>query len=125
MIKGIGIDILKIDKIATTIANPSDPFITKTYTANELNIIYDRPMPLYAFATRFAGKEAIFKCFGVDGNAIRLNELEILESKEGQPIVLLHGSAKQIADQKGIAKIFISLSYDTDYAVAYATAISS
>lgn len=78
---------------------------------------------IFSHATRFAGKEAVFKTFGVDGNAILLNEIEILENEVGQPIVILHGNAKRIAKQNQIQKILISLSYDTDYAIAYATAI--
>ncbi|MDD3140970.1 MAG: holo-ACP synthase [Lachnospiraceae bacterium] len=123
MTKGIGVDILKISNIASSISNPEDSFISHIYTKKELVLINQRPIPLFSYATRFAGKEAIFKSLGVDGNAIRLNELEILEAKNGQPIVLLHGNAKTIADQKGISQILISLSYDTDYAIAYATAI--
>ena len=123
MTKGIGVDILKISNIASSISNPEDSFISHIYTKKELVLINQRPIPLFSYATRFAGKEAIFKSLGVDGNAIRLNELEILETKNGQPIVLLHGNAKTIADQKGISQILISLSYDTDYAIAYATAI--
>ena len=123
MTKGIGVDILKISNIASSISNPEDSFISRIYTKKELVLINQRPIPLFSYATRFAGKEAIFKSLGVDGNAIRLNELEILETKNGQPIVLLHGNAKIIADQKGISQILISLSYDTDYAIAYATAI--
>lgn len=123
MTKGIGVDILKISNIASSISNPEDSFISHIYTKKELVLINQRPIPLFSYATRFAGKEAIFKSLGVDGNAIRLNELEILETQNGQPIVLLHGNAKTIADQKGISQILISLSYDTDYAIAYATAI--
>ena len=124
MLIGIGTDILSISTIKPLINTLSDPFFTKTYTPNEMNLICSREVPLYSFATRFAGKEAVFKCLSAHGNAIRLNEIEILENEIGQPTVTLHRNAKAIADQKGITQILISLSYDTDYAVAYATAIS-
>ena len=124
MIHGIGTDILKIDHIATILnANPEDPFFHKTFTKNELELINNRPTPLYSYATRFAGKEAVFKAFGIGGNDIRLNEIEILEADNGQPCVTLHGKAKEIADEKGISQVLISLSYDTDYAIAYATCL--
>lgn len=104
--------------------NLDDPFFFKTFTQNERLLIHSRPIPLYSYCTRFAGKEAVFKCFGVHGNLIRLNEIEILENEFGQPQVTLLGEAKSIADQKNISRILISLSYDTDYAIAYATAIN-
>lgn len=124
MIIGIGTDILKISNIEHAVSDLSDPFIQKTFTLRELDLICSRQIPLYCFATRFAGKEAVFKSFSVGGNAIRLNEIEILENEIGQPIVILHGNAKNIAKLKNIHSILISLSFDTDYAVAFATALS-
>lgn len=124
MIIGIGTDILKISNIEHAVSDLSDAFIKKTFTLRELDLICSRQIPLYSFATRFAGKEAVFKTFSADGNAIRLNEIEILENEIGQPIVTLHGNAKNIAEQKSINSILISLSYDTEYAIAFATALS-
>lgn len=120
MIYGIGTDILKIDKIISMVRDITDPFVTKTFTQREIELITSRPIPVNSFATRFAGKEAVFKSLNIYGNDIRLNEIEILENENGQPIVNLLGNAKIIADKNGLTKILISLSYDTDYAIAYA-----
>lgn len=123
MIYGIGTDILKISSIASSTADLNDPFVRKTYTPKEIALITSRPIPQNSFATRFSGKEAVFKALNIYGNDIRLNEIEILENENGQPTVTLHGNALRLAEQKGISRILISLSYDTDYAVAYATAL--
>ncbi len=123
MIYGIGTDILKISSIASGTADLNDPFVRKTYTPKEVALITSRPVPQNSFATRFSGKEAVFKALNIYGNDIRLNEIEILENENGQPTVTLHGNALKLADQKGISRILISLSYDTDYAVAYAAAL--
>jgi holo-[acyl-carrier-protein] synthase len=120
MIYGIGTDILKIDKIISMVRDITDPFVTKAFTQREIELITSRPIPVNSFATRFAGKEAVFKSLNIYGNDIRLNEIEILENENGQPIVDLLGNAKIIAEKNGITKILISLSYDTDYAIAYA-----
>ncbi|WP_099467134.1 holo-ACP synthase [Konateibacter massiliensis] len=122
MLHGNGTDIIKIDHLKPFLDKLDDPFIQKTYTQKELALITSRPIPLNTLATRFAGKEAVFKCLGVDGNAVLLNEIEILENEIGQPTVTLHGRAKHLADQMGITTICISLSYDTDYAIAFAVA---
>lgn len=123
MIYGIGTDILKISSIASGTADLNDPFVQKTYTPKEIALITSRPIPQNSFATRFSGKEAVFKALNIYGNEIRLNEIEILENENGQPTVILHGNALRLAEQKGISRILISLSYDTDYAVSYATAL--
>lgn len=123
MIYGIGTDILNISNIKNSVQDTTDPFVQKTYTKKEIELILSRPIPLYSFATRFSGKEAVFKCLNINGDDIRLNEIEILENKNGVPVVCLHGRAKEIAEEKGISEIKISLSYDTDYAIGYAVAI--
>lgn len=119
MIIGIGTDILNIHNIENAVMEMNDPFVTKTYTQKELELILSRPVPLNSFATRFAGKEAVFKAFSVHGDALRLNEIEILENENAQPVVYFHGNAKKLAGEKGIKTVLISLSYDTDYAIAY------
>lgn len=125
MVIGIGTDLLNLRTIAPSVENPDSPFIQKIYTKKEQELIYSRPLPVYSFATRFAGKEAVFKSFGTHGDAFRLNDIEILENTDGAPVVFLHGKAKLLAAKKGIAKILISLSYDKDYAIAYAIALSA
>lgn len=125
MIHGIGTDILNIKTIAPSVSNIEDPFVKKVYTKKELELIQSRDLPLFCYATRFAGKEAVFKSLGIHGDAIRLNEIEILETSFGQPNVILYGQAKYLAESMHIHTIMISLSYDTDYAVAYAIAVKS
>lgn len=122
-VTGVGVDILRVGTIAPSVATPESPFVQKIYTAAERALIQRRDIPLYSYATRFAGKEAVFKAFGVHGDAFRLDEVEILENEVGQPVVHLHGRAAALAREKGIDRVLISLSYDTDYAVAYATAL--
>lgn len=123
MFSGIGTDILKIDRFVPVIDSKNrtlDCFIQKTYTKNEIKLAENRENPLYCYATRFSGKEAVFKALGIHGDDIRLNEIEILEKATGQPYVILHGNADKIAKEKGIRQILISLSYEDDYAIAFA-----
>ena len=119
---GIGTDILKLSSLASSVQEETDPFVQATYTERERALIRSREVPLYSYGTRFAGKEAVFKCLGVDGNRIRLNEIEILERETGQPYVILHGRAAEAAAEHGIREIHISLSYEDEYAIAFAAA---
>lgn len=125
MLKGIGTDILEIEKIKTLFDSPSylsDSFVQRTYTAAEIALAESRPVPLFCYATRFAGKEAVFKALSVTGEDCRLNEIEILAEDSGKPFVNLHGSAARLAEKREISQILISLSYEYNYAVAYAIA---
>jgi holo-[acyl-carrier-protein] synthase len=120
MILGIGIDILNIQRMRGVLKSDSDSFVTKVFTVQELEQASDHPDPVAYFATRFAGKEAVFKCFGIDGSGIHLNEIEIRGGETEQPQVILLGTFSEIAEKRGVKDIQISLSYDADYAIAIA-----
>lgn len=122
MVKGVGVDILKISELLTASLDQSDPFFRNTYAKEEYEEGRKREVPYYYYATRFAGKEAVFKCFGIPSDKIRLNEIRILDDENGQPHVTLTGSLADIAREKDITEILISLSYDKEYAMAFAIA---
>lgn len=122
MIHGVGVDILDYKTIEPSVRDINDSFVRKIYTQAERELILSRPVPLNSFATRFAGKEAVYKAFGTNGDAFRLNEVEILENADGVPQVHLHGKAADLAKILGIQRISISLSYDGHFAIAYAVA---
>ena len=122
MIIGIGTDILKIQRIRDIQAGSNDPFFKKIFSEKEKEQASLRPDPILYYATRFAGKEAVFKSIGIDANDVRLNEIEILGMETGQPQVTLYGNLKEIAAKKGITNFLISLSYENDYSVAFVIA---
>lgn len=122
MVIGVGSDILRLDRVEQDASQLPDgsPFLRSTYTAAERAAAAARPIPAHYLATRFAGKEAVFKALGTDSSYVKLNEIEILNDQNGQPQVTLYGRLKQIAEEKGVTNILLSLSYDTDYAIAFA-----
>jgi holo-[acyl-carrier protein] synthase len=116
-------DLLFIERIRAYYKDCKPYLLQRVFSSRELAESECRPDKILYYATRFAGKEAVFKCFGVDeGSKIRLNEIEILNSETGQPRVALKGRTAEAAKARGIQHICISLSYDTDYATAYAIA---
>ena len=78
MISGIGVDILNISRLDRSLGF-NDPFVLKTFTAAEIDEAKKSRDSARFFASRFACKEAIFKCLKMDGNVVRLNEIEIRE----------------------------------------------
>jgi len=80
MIKGIGIDTVEIKRIAKSIENKS--FIEKCFTPNEIANLHGDEATYYA--TRFAGKEAVFKASKEFKNFL---EIEVLNHKDGSPYV--------------------------------------
>lgn len=124
MVIGVGTDILLIDRIRLFSSDLNDVFMRKTYTKSEIEQASSRDDPCLYFATRFAGKEAVFKAMDLNGIKIDFSNIEILNDCMGKPWVTLNEDLKQLAYAKGIVQIIISLSYDTDYATAFVIAQS-
>ena len=121
MIFGVGADIMKANRLDGSLSF-DDPFVRKTFTAGEIEESRRKKDPSRYFTTRFACKEAIFKCLKMDGNHVRLNQIEVLNSDIGYPTVKLLYDLKKYADERGITTIELSLSHEEDYIVAYAIA---
>ena len=71
-----------------------------------------------SFAARFSGKEAVLKAFGTGLRGGTLRDVEILPDAQGAPRVNLHGYFAELARQRGIKEIWLSLSHTGAYAVA-------
>jgi holo-[acyl-carrier protein] synthase len=80
--------------------------------------------PAPHFAARFAAKEAVSKAFGT-GFAGQFNwkDIEVRRKATGEPFIVLHDGAAELAKRLGIASVLISLSHSQDYAVANAIVI--
>ena len=118
MIKGTGIDIVRVERIEDIITRWNDRFLTKVFTEAEREYCDDKPCPAQHYAVRFAAKEAAFKMLGSGMRNVSWHDINIKKDHLGKPIVKLTGNASQKADQMGIEKIHISLSHEKEYAVA-------
>lgn len=116
MIRGIGIDLLEVDRIKKALVNPK--FIEKYYRPKEADLA--KLGRWKKLANNFVAKEAVAKAFGLGFHQFGLRDVEILRNRLGKPYVCLHGNARKIARQKRIKKIYISIS-DTDQ---YITAVA-
>lgn len=122
MIFGVGTDIFKIQRMRDILSGDGGAFLARTFTERERLEASARDDHALYYATRFAGKESVFKCLGSDAAAMKLSEIEVLSALSGQPQVCLAGSLRDLAEQKGIKNVHLSLSYEYDYAVAFAVA---
>lgn len=119
MITGIGTDLIEIVRIQRAIEkNPH--FMERVYTANEIAYCRRKKNAWQSFAARFAAKEAVSKALGTGIGPVGLMEIEILNTENGQPVVVLHGKALQLAADRNIQRVHISLSHSEAYAMATA-----
>jgi len=122
MIKGIGIDIIEIDRIRQAIIKNSR-FMDKIFTADEKKIFERRNYSPQTIAGHFAAKEAVSKALGTGIKNIQWRDIEILNDSLGKPCVRLYNNAKSLAYSMNIDKISISISHSRENAVALAVAI--
>ncbi len=117
MILGIGTDIIEIKRVRNAMGNPR--FLERVYTAKEREYCNSRGKQAAAsYAARFAGKEAVLKAFGTGLRGGNLLDIEILPDELGCPGVELYGYYKDLADQKGVTSVHLSLSHAMEYATA-------
>ena len=116
----LGIDIVKVERLADALARFGPRFSARILTEAEAAYVRDRPENL---AGRWAAKEAVSKVLGLGVRGVGWREIEIVRLPTGQPTVRLHDRALRRADQLGMERISVSISHERDYAVAIAFGI--
>ncbi len=113
----LGIDIIRVERIRAALERFGSRFAGRVLTPAERRYVRDRPE---TFAGRWAAKEAVSKVLGLGVRGIGWKDIEIERMPTGQPAVRLHGRAAARADQLGMERIAISITHESDYAVAIA-----
>ena len=113
----LGIDIIRVQRIRETLARFGSRFSSRVLTPAEQRYVRDRPETL---AGRWAAKEAVSKVLGLGVRGIGWRDIEVERLPTGQPAVRLHGRAQQRARQLGMERIALSISHESEYAVAIA-----
>lgn len=125
MIKGIGVDIVEIDRIQKAIDSRKDRFINRIFTRDEQEYCFGRPRPYRHFAARFAAKEAVSKALGTGKRGMHWTDIEVCRDAKGCPFIRMTGGATARAQENGVCDVAISLSFNHNNAVASAVAIGS
>ena len=117
-----GVDMIECERIAAGIERSGERFLNRFFTADERQDCADKP---YRLAARFAAKEAVAKALGTGIGDIRWVDVEVRTAAERKPQLVLHGRAKELADDMGLTDWDISLSHSDTLAIAIAVAKSS
>ena len=120
-IVGIGIDIIDNNRIKSLLKNNS--FINRTFSKKEISVSKKILNKTNFFSKRFAAKEAFSKALGTGfRNNLNFNDIEIVNDKLGKPYYLINNKIKQIIKKKKKVnkfKLFLSISDEKDYSVAF------
>ncbi|KAL5357221.1 hypothetical protein BJX96DRAFT_172338 [Aspergillus floccosus] len=118
----VGVDVESV--LSVNIDN--NIFLERNYTKAEQQYCHAAADPQQSFAGRWAAKEAVFKSLQLpsQGPGAPMKEIEILNC-EGLPTVYLHGKAKELAKEKGINSVQVSISHSDGMAMGVAVATCS
>ena len=123
---GIGIDVVEVDRVKSSLEEFSERFLNRVFTKSEQEYCQKQKRPELHLAARFAAKEAIAKAFGTGiGKEIGWLDMEIIRKESGEPEARLHGDAKEYANQRGVEQVMVSLTHAKQYAAANAVILGS
>lgn len=113
---GIGIDLVRVERIRAAIERHPDRFLARIYTPAELAFCAGLADPLPSYAGRFAAKEAFSKALGTGlRGAIGWTEIDVLDNERSRPTIRCTGRAAALL---GPRRVHLSISHLDDYATA-------
>lgn len=116
--KGLGTDIIEVERIVANLNKYGDKFLSKILTSREKEHCAKFKDPSLHIAGRFAAKEAVSKALGTGfGEFLEFHDIEIFNDPNGKPEVFL---SKKASEHFGNPCILLSISHCKAYATATA-----
>jgi holo-[acyl-carrier protein] synthase len=111
MIKGIGIDIIELERIRKSMENKRfiDRILTEKEKQNFL-LLQSETRKVEFLAGRFAAKEAFAKAMGTGIGTLSFQDIEVMNDENGAPYIHVQLDEKM--------NIFVSITHSREYAVA-------
>jgi holo-[acyl-carrier protein] synthase len=122
VIYGIGIDLVRISRIATAIDRHGHRFAERILSEYELEEYAASRYKARFTAKHFAAKEALLKALGTGLRmGIQWRHMEVRNDALGKPFLICRGRVQELFSERGIAASFLSLSDEAEYAAAFVT----
>jgi len=123
-ILGHGIDLIECRRIEELAERHGERFLRRVFTEAELKYCLDRAHRWQHLAGRFAAKEAVLKALGTGWRGqIAWTDVEVTNDPLGRPTVRLDGHSRELAAQRGITEILVSITHTGRLAQASAIAV--
>ena len=119
MIKGIGTDIIEIERVKQKVDKPLG-FKEKVFSAHEIEICEAKGALKYqSYAGRFAAKEAFLKAVAVSWiDEYDLTEIEIVNEESGKPYFKFRGAIERWLQEQKIKYTHLTISHSKEFATA-------
>jgi holo-[acyl-carrier protein] synthase len=119
VIVSIGVDITEVERVREVLKR-TPRFRERVFTAGE-RAYCDAKGTAAAqhYAARFAAKEAVFKALRTGwSGGLSWHEAEVASRESGEPVLILHGLARELFAAAGATHAHLSLSHTSVHAVA-------
>lgn len=118
-IYGIGIDLVRVDRLQKLLDRWGERFEMRVFTEFERQFCSRRKNRTACLALRFASKEAFVKALGLGlRKPVLWHDIEIRPNQLGRPEISLTPRALQYCTEKGIRSWHLSLTDDGEYGAA-------
>jgi holo-[acyl-carrier protein] synthase len=119
VIKGIGVDILAINRMEKVIEN-DEKFIERIFTREEIGYCSSKAKRYQHYAARFTAKEAFFKALGSGWRfGMRWQEVWVENDQLGKPELRFSGKALNHFRQMKFKRAHLSVSHTDEHAVSF------
>ena len=121
MIFGIGIDVVRVERIADAYARHGEAFAKRILMPEELAAFRPGRRPERYLAMRFAGKEAVAKALGTGfAHGIWVRDVGISPNAWGRPEVIWSERGRALRDRLGAGEGHVTLTDEAGLVVAVA-----
>lgn len=109
-IKGIGVDLVAVERIERMVDSWGEKFLTRVYTDEELQYCLPKRRKFEHLAGRFAAKESFIKAYG---EKLSLKDIEVISLENGEPALRLVSDSQNLRGQ-----VHLSITHESSYALA-------
>ncbi|MFZ1997725.1 MAG: holo-ACP synthase [Solirubrobacteraceae bacterium] len=102
----VGIDLVEVEEVEEALRRHGERYLRRIYTDHEQRDCEGDPRRL---AARFAAKEATMKALRRSGEPLPWRAIGVRMGPAGQPELELTGAAAQLADDRGVNGLSVSL----------------
>lgn len=120
-----GIDLVEFGRMERLLERHQQRVLERVFTQREQADAQGLRNRLERLAGRFAAKEAVMKLIGIGWReGVAWTDVEVVNDALGRPVVNLSGRLKELARQRGIEQITLSITHTDRFAIASAVALA-
>jgi holo-[acyl-carrier protein] synthase len=119
VIIGFGVDLVDVSRLEAELQKDGSGFTRELFSPEEIHYCERQRYAAQHYAARFAAKEAVFKALTLAGDeGLHWRDVEVRGEPGGAREIALYGRIKELAEGRGVRRIFVSLSHTRTVAMA-------